>query len=405
MLLQFKVKNFMSFADEAVLDMAATSIKEHSDSLLEVNGNKILPIAAIFGANASGKSNFINAFNAMAYDVNETVEKGKKHDWIKPYIFDNSLNQKPSEFQIRINIKDIELRYGFSRTQDKVFEEWLFERKFAKNSKAQEKCVFFRLGNKLKMITSSVEKKEIEFVNSMLIDSDLLISGIGKRKKIKYSVIYDWFKNIPLKTDNSSDVEEFYLKNIIAGFLYDNDQMKIKVESFLQEFDNSIKGFKITKEKDKNLNDIYKIETCHFCDNGDEKFIPFESESSGTQKLFNLGFIISNTLTNGKVIWVDEFDTKLHPLVLRYIIKQFRDKNTNTGKGQIIFTSHNIVVLDSSDLRRDEIWFVEKNNQKSSLYSLYDFKEDETTIRSDLDFGKHYLSGRFGAIPFQESED
>jgi len=111
------------------------------------------------------------------------------------------------------------------------------------------------------------------------------------------------------------------------------------------------------------------------------------------------------TLLGGTVMFVDELDSKLHPLVIRKIIQMFSDRNKNKGKGQIIFSSHNLVSLDSSDLRRDEIWFVEKHEQKSVLYSLYDFKDyNQNSVRADLSFGKHYLAGRFGAIPFQAEE-
>ena len=102
-------------------------------------------------------------------------------------------------------------------------------------------------------------------------------------------------------------------------------------------------------------------------------------------------------METGKPIFVDELDSKLHPLLLRYIVRQFHDKNVNKNGGQLIFSSHNIICLNSKDLRRDEIWFVEKENQESKLYSLYDFRD--SGARNDLEFGKNYLSGRFGAIP------
>ena len=114
-----------------------------------------------------------------------------------------------------------------------------------------------------------------------------------------------------------------------------------------------------------------------------------------------LSFVLLISLKYGRPCIIDELDSKLHPLLLRYIIKMFSDKSINGG-GQLIFSSHNLVCLDSRDLRRDEIWFVEKNNQKSTIFSLYDFKDE--TIRKDLDFGKHYLNGRFGAVPFNDEE-
>ena len=115
-----------------------------------------------------------------------------------------------------------------------------------------------------------------------------------------------------------------------------------------------------------------------------------------------LAWYLLYALLYGGTLFIDELDSKLHPLLLRYIVKLFKNKDINKTGGQLIFSSHNLICLDSSDLRRDEIWFIEKQNQKSTMFSLYDFKEE--SIRKDLDFGKHYLSGRFGAIPFNEEE-
>lgn len=403
MLLQFKFKNFKSFADDTTLDMMATNIKEHSTTLLEKNGYKILPVAAIFGANASGKSNLFQAFNAMESDVVRNFEQGKKHSNIRPYIFNQSLDNDPSEFEVSINMDDMEYRYGFARNQEKVFEEWLFERKFSKGSKTKEKCVFYRVDNKLEVVINSEDKNEIEYVSSMVNDSELLISNLGRRNKSIYAKIFKWFILVPVVVDSSSYLVDNSMKEASTMYLYkDNKFLRLIIE-LVQKFDNSITDIKIEMEKDKDLNDKYVVYSKHICSDGKEKWIPFKSESSGTQKIFALGTFLHIALNDGRVIFIDELDTKLHPLVLRYIIKQFRDKEINRG-GQLVFSSHNIIVLDSSDLRRDEIWFVEKVNQKSNLYSLYDFKEDVNTIRSDLDFGKHYLSGRFGAVPFQDEE-
>ena len=128
--------------------------------------------------------------------------------------------------------------------------------------------------------------------------------------------------------------------------------------------------------------------------------LPFSKESSGIRKLFLITINILRSLENGEPLFIDNLDSNFHPLLLRFIIKLYKDKSINKNGGQLIFSSHNLICLDSSDLRRDEIWFVEKNNQKSTIFSLYDFKEE--TIRKDLDFGKHYLNGRFGAVPFDD---
>jgi len=402
MLLQFKFKNFKSFADETVIDFTATNIKENMNSLIEKNGIKILPVAAIFGANASGKSNLFLAFNSMCVDVLDTYDKNQKHSLIKPYIFNKGLEKNPTEYEATINIEDKEYRYGFVRNQEQVFEEWLFVNKFSKNTRAKEKLVFYRKGKKLYTEKlNQKESKELNYLISMVGDRDLIITAVGRRNKSEYSKVYDWFVETSQVQDFSDDYDEFMSTKIAAEFLFSNKECLDDVIELLKKFDSSIYDVKIVAEKDQDLNDVYAVYSYHLDNEGKEIKIPFDSESSGTKKMFALSTWLFFSLNAGMVLWVDELDSKLHPLILRYIIRLYSDKQYNISNGQLIFSSHNLVCLDSSDLRRDEIWFVEKNNQISTLYSLYDFKEDQSSIRSDLSFGKHYLAGRFGAIPFQ----
>jgi AAA15 family ATPase/GTPase len=404
MLLQFKFKNYRSFSEETTLNMMAASIKEHNNSLIEVNGNKILPIAAVFGANAGGKSNFFNAFAAMSKDVVIEMNKKVQHTWIVPFAFDTKLSDQPSEFEVSIYVKEDnkEYRYGFSRNQTVVFEEWLFEKNFTKNSQVQEKEVFYRVDNKINIQALTKEKTEIEFVFSMIDESELLLNALGKRDKSKYSKIYEWFYLMTFRNNYSYDLNDWTNTKELTRFLFDKKEVQEMILSLLQDVDDSILKLDVIKNEEKK--DSYEIITLHKCNGGKEIWISLEEESSGTRKLFSLALDLIIASDVGKVLFIDELDSKLHPLLLRYIIKLFRNKSKNTGGGQLIFSSHNLICLDSSDLRRDEIWFVEKVNQASSIYSLYDFKEDEGSIRSDLSFGKHYLSGRFGAIPFQNSE-
>jgi len=402
MLIRFKFKNYKSFADETILDLTATNIKEHTNSLIEKNGIKILPMAAIFGANASGKTNLFLAFKSMCADVINRYEKNENHSLIKPYIFNQSLEKSSTEYEINIIIGDKEYRYGFVRNQVKVYEEWLFANKFSKNTKAKEKMIFYRKGKKL--LTEKLnqkEDKEFAYINSMIEENELLITAIGRRKRSDYSNIYEWFLHTSRVQDFSNDNDEVMSTELAAEFLCKYSSCLEDVVNLLKKFDNSITDIKIILEKDSELNEVYAVYSYHLDSMGKEIKIPFESESSGTKKIFALASWLFYSLMIGMVLWVDELDAKLHPLILRYIIKLYSDREFNTGDGQLVFSSHNLVCLDSSDLRRDEIWFVEKNNQVSTIYSLYDFKEDETTIRSDLSFGKHYLCGRFGAIPFQ----
>lgn len=403
MLLRFRFKNYKSFCDEAVLDLTASSISEHKDSLINVNNIGILPIAAVFGANGSGKSNLFEALAAMCSEVSGYQSKDDEHSFINPYFFDDKFKKSPSEFEVCIYSKkhNKEFRYGFSRTTNEVLEEWLFSKTFSKTPSVKEKCIFYRSSktNIETDLVNSNELEEINFVSTVTTEKELIITNIGKRNKCKYSFIYYWFIEYLLGA-NFSNLNEnnSYKDQNLLKMLHDDKKWLKLVENIITLVDPSILGLVVKKELDSKMNDYYVVYSKHKKENDEIIAVPFSTESCGTKKMLFLSFGLLYSLKNGNPCIIDELDSKLHPLLLRYIVKMFTDKATNTGGGQLIFSSHNLVCLDSSDLRRDEIWFVEKNNQKSTIFSLYDFKEE--TIRKDLDFGKHYLNGRFGAIPF-----
>lgn len=406
MLLQFRFKNFMSFAEEVVFDMTATSIREHANSLLDVNGNKVLPVAAIYGGNASGKSNFFQAYKYMTSWIKEDYNTAKNFTQIQMsnFIFDDINKNEAVEFEACIVVKDLEYRYGFACKQEEIGEEWLFERKYRKGPQTKEKCIFYRCDKEIELKTSDTkEKKEIEYIFSMVRKDELILTSLGKRKVSRYAELYSALTH-GLVVDFSSDTFEDAMKVFAIRQLYKDEEKFEKVKEVIRVFDPDIQDIEILKEQDKGLEEVYNVYTYHKKGDGDLVRTSIDFESRGTRKFFSLLYYLVLALRGG-VLFVDELDSKLHPLILRYIVRMFTNPEVNTGGGQLIFSSHNLICLDSSDLRRDEIWFVEKNNQRSTMFSLYDFKMEDSSVRSDMNFGKNYLSGRFGAIPFQKRED
>lgn len=408
MLLQFRVKNYKSFAEEAVLDMTATPIREHASSLIDVNGNKVLPVAAIYGANASGKSNLLKAFSVMCGEVQGALvmETEKTNPLITSYYYDEETRKRPTEFEVSLSIDDEEYRYGFARNQSDVYEEWLFKKKYKKGTRAKEKTVYYRDRTKLVTdITDADEKQEIEFVYSMVSSGELMLTALGRRKKSPYRKIYGWFTSDCTYQYYGNETEERITNYMVPSMLESNRKLFNELKKVISLFDPDICGLEVRKVVDGVFNTNYRLYSQHKDSTGKTITTEFESESDGTKKLFSLMFTLITNIDFGVVLFIDELDAKLHPLILRYIIRMFTDPNKNTGKSQLVFSSHNLICLDSADLRRDEIWFVEKNKQKSELFSLYDFKEEDSSVRTDMNFGKNYLSGRFGAIPFQEREE
>lgn len=411
MLLSFRIKNFKSFAGDAELSMIASSIKEHSSSLINANGIKILPIAAFFGANGCGKSNFMEAF-AIMHDLILHYGKCEKKlmlkEFISPFIFDENSLKEPSEFEISVYDSKTkkEYRYGFAITKQKIVEEWLFMKTFSLTKNLKEKCIFYRNNKLVDSDILNEEKKEIDFVNSLTAEDELLITNLGKRRNSKYSFIYDWMNQYNHFIDYANDINEVLSSSNmqeIFEFLYNDKKALKEVSSLLNMIDESVLKVVIEKELDNKMNERFIPYSIHKNDKDEFLKLPFYSESCGTKKMLAFSVHLLSALEMGLTLFVDELDSKLHPLILRYIVGMFTNKDINTGGGQLIFTSHNLICLDANDLRRDEIWFVEKNNQRSALFSLYDFKE--TNVRNDLSFGKHYLNGRFGAVPFANEKE
>lgn len=396
MLLQFKVKNYRSIGGEAILDMTATTAREHSEFLLEKKGVNILPVASIFGANASGKSNLLKAlfdFRNIVVSSHETRDKIP----VTPFLFDSLINE-PTEFELFVTLDEKEYNYGFSATKEKIVEEWLSERTFSKRDTVWRE-IFYR--NESGFECKPKILQHLNQFNDLIEKNMLVLSFLGRKKSPGTEVfknVFNWFlKMLYINSPDDLSQHEVY-KQFVLSVYKENAEHLAKVKDLIREFDPNIEDIKIISGKNADGNDVFEAFTCH---NGNEYTINIESD--GTRKVFYMFLKIAFTLKYGGLLAIDELDCQLHPLLLRKIVRMFHDKDFNKNNAQLIFTSHNLIVLDNRELRRDEIWFMEKDEKGyTNLFSLSEFKTDSEHVRSDLDFGKHYLAGRFGAVPFEK---
>lgn len=374
MLLRFRFKNYKSFAEDAILDMTATSNKEHIDTIIDSNGEKILPVVGIFGANGSGKSNFFDAFQTMCTEVLNSSQS------VTPFAFDTNIKKTSTEFEVSITIEDKKYRYGFSKYRKEIVEEWLFEQEVH----SKEKCIFYT--EKDTMHFKGCPKSENEELCSAfdtLPKEKLLLTALGEREKSSYSKVYVWFRRTAEYQYHSHLMKDSFALQLLAVL----PKVKNDALNLLQEFDSSIVDLEVIEHNNK-----YQIYFYHLNEKGNKVRIPFKQEAQGFQKILSLAVWIGLSQSTSLVLFVDDLDTNLHPLILRYFINLYTDPNKNKEHSQLIFSSHN---LNFSDLRKDEIWFIEKENQKSTMFSLSDFKTENST-----EYEKHYLCGRYGAIPF-----
>ena len=401
MLLQFKFKNHKCFYDEAILDLTTTQEKRHLASTIEINGNKILPVIEINGANASGKSSILEALKFMVGVVRASARLDINNNLpTVPFAFSDKSLEEASEYEISILLKDYEYRYGFSLNQNEIIEEWLYKKKFSVNTKANQKIIFERYKNEAVFGKPYEKYKNIWNLFDNLLDLQtnklLVLSNVAlKEKNGIFRDIYEYINNFDFK------IESIFNQRVSIELLNKNDALYKKFQNIIQEFDPCLLGIKIEEVVDETSTKTYKINGIHksIDNNSTNKLIPLSLESDGTIKIFNIMPTILKNLESGGVLCIDELDVKLHPLLFKKIVTMYKDRNINKNNAQLIYTAHSTFLFNSKDLRRDELYLVDKDlSGKSKLYSLSEFRN----LRVDADYEKKYLSGQFGAIPYED---
>jgi hypothetical protein len=399
MLLEFTVGNFLSFKDKKTFSLEAGSISELKENIVKEGKYKVLRSAVIYGANSSGKSNFIKALDFMVEAIKNSSKLNSTDKLnVKQFLLNTETEKEPSFFEVLFIDSGNRYRYGFELDNDKIHSEWLYL--LADNSK-KEVPYFIRnyqgigvtdifedakgLETKTRdngLFISLADQFNIEIAKKVMLFIDLnlkVISGIEHKGNISMTKSFYEFD------DNYKKKVEKFIKNLNLGFL--NFIVEINNEDAL--FENKIKTSHRKFDKFGNLDSIvdFKLK---------------DQESSGTNKLFDIVGYIVYSLEFGGVLVIDELDSKLHPILTQEIIKLFNNPETNPNNAQLIFTTHDTNLLGANLFRRDQIWFTEKDDfEATDMYSLLEFKDaDGNTIRKDRSFEKDYIRGRYGAIPY-----
>lgn len=412
MLLQFNFKNFKSFRDDTTLDLTATKISEFNNHVITVANERVLPVAAIFGANASGKSNIQEAFRYMSMYVINSLDYGDESDSKKkkskffrptPFLFDSTSKTAESSFEIYFIDSEENgaktYNYGFTIDSTGVREEWLNYK--SKSARGNYKRIFYRCGEEYDF--SGIPTKSQENLRIALEKETLIVSLGAKLKITKLKFIRDWFINNDF-ADFGRPIENFFLSQLIPDGFAEDDKVRQKVVDYFATFDPSIIGFnvEVLKSDNEDEDEHLRIDAIHkMIDSDQTTTIPLQHESAGTLKMFAMYPMLEDVLSTGGVLFIDELNARLHPLLVRVFIITFLNPEINTKHAQLIFTSHDSWQLNGNILRRDEIWFAEKSyDGVSNLYSLADFiDEDGVKIRKDENYEKNYLLGKYGAIP------
>ncbi|WP_373512940.1 ATP/GTP-binding protein [Persicitalea sp.] len=407
MLVQFRLRNFMSFRDEQVFSMvAANGLREKNDALnenvAEEGSFSLVKSAVVYGANASGKSNLLRAIAFFVSSLTETPPDGKAVGEYKPFLLDRQSADEPTLLEAVFVLGEKHYRYGFEVIDQMVQAEWLYI------GGKKESTVFYRQGKELRIGRSYTKLKELQS-KEMINDASLLVNLGALFNDESCLEAKHW----ALKFRELSPKLPLAIKYIVEKQRYIFEpRNKSRVLHLLQVADLGIDEIIFRKRVSpspiptyqNHHMDVFTIR--RVWDESSKSFqkvtMPLqEFESEGTQKLFNLIGIVLTTLDEGGIFIADELDAKLHPLLTQRIVQMFNSPATNPKNAQIIFATHDTNLLSAGLFRRDQIWFTEKDHKGTTqLYALTDYKPSGKTVRNDEQLEKNYIAGKYGGIPF-----
>lgn len=423
MLVQFSVKNFMSFKEKQDFSMEAGIGDENLDNIINIDelNERVLKTTALYGANASGKTNLIKAFSAaiMMIRLSNNRQPEEKLLQMEPFAFDENTKKEPCEFEFIFYTNSNKYVYGFKADKDKVYEEYLYQYLSAKPTRIFERTNC----NDYKFLQS--DEAKLNAIKSQNLENKLFLSTATTWNYDKTRAPYLWFANM---IDTYIGGNEFNPYSIEAYNKDDeNESLKKFTLKLLEEADIIIKDYNIEIEEAemdarmimqlKNMNIpsnvivpkttvIKSITMSHEVtdEEGNTKIYNLDlgNESSGTKIIFAMAPILKDVFEKGKILVIDEIERSLHPNLVEMIIKFFHNAEINKANAQLIFNTHDTNLLSLDLFRRDQIWFAEKDPKKGAteLYPLDDF-----SVRKTENIQKGYLNGRYGAIPFVATGD
>ena len=394
MIKSFYIENYKSWKEPVLIDFSATSISEHNENTFLTRKGKLLKNIAIYGANASGKSNLLDAIAYMAGKVLElenpkilhNMFKSEDNAFLQQQFFKKQVcetyayNKKPSTFEICFIVDNKEYSYGFKVHNDIIKEEW-----FDVNGKT-----YFERNK------TSKELLPFKFILEKVPSNALYLTYLLEYSKLKKIdpmwKLFMQFKYISVIKDLDK-LSETFVNSFIVDMLLKNKRYFEKLKDFFEIVDFGIKDI----YRDKNTNNIF---VTHIGEN--KTFdLPLGKESDGTKKMFLILVSLFIKLDLGGLIIADEFTASLHPLLSKAVLDIISDETQNKNNAQIIFSTHDVFLMSKEQFRRDEILFVSKDNRGiSELNRLYDFKDEaDNRVRNDVVYYKNYLRGMYAGTP------
>ena len=413
MLIAFAAENHRSIRERQVLNLEATNDDHLAESrVLDADGLRLLRSVAIYGPNASGKSNFLDAMITMRQLVQAAPPRSEEQEIpVEPFRLSRKTAAQPTTFECTFLLDGMRYRYGFAADKKQVHEEWLMRQKIGH----KEARLFTREGQDIdvngEQFREGMERKQFALKNTFFLSLCAQLNGEIAGK------VMNWFRRLRFVT-GLSDTGYFHFT---ATRLQDPKAQQ-QLEEFAKRADLSICGLS-SKIADKGsivlpdnlpeqdrarlIEEIAmantEIKTRHtlFDDDGHEdgtvEFDLKKDESEGTRKFIALSGPLHHTVEDGGVLIVDEFEARLHPLLTQQIIEWFHSP-LNPGRAQLVLATHDVLLMEPERIRRDQVWFCEKDaHGATGVYSLAEFKPQQ--VRPTTKFSRQYMLGLFGGVP------
>lgn len=412
-LIQFSVGNYRSFYKRRTFTFEPTGIHdEPHESIACVGRQRFSTVSAVYGANSSGKSNLVNAIALMGDMVLQSVKLNDGEELTyEPYLLSDRTAESPMYLEaVYLSDGGRRVRYGFESDSTRVVREWLF----TTVGTQPEQVMFLRDTEGIAVdgttFAEGIDREEMTNDNRLFLslcaqlggdtskgviaffnDSCNVISGIDNKGYRSYT------KRMFRDQDKLSDEAMDFFRFLQLGFTgIQVEEQEIDLSDLPEQYRPTRKPVRL---------EVFSTHNTYASDgsvSGERRFAMAEHESSGTQKIFELSGPIFDTLERGSVLIVDELDAKMHPLISQQIVRLFTDTRTNPHHAQLLFTTHDTNLLSARTMRRDQIWFTEKDDlETTDLYRLTDIVlPDGTRPRGDGNLERNYIKGRYGAIPF-----
>lgn len=400
MIAQFTVENFMSLKNRTVLNLTASGADdEHPENYTEFQKTRCLKSVVIYGANASGKSCLLKAMTAAIKIVrgSQNRQVNEKIN-VVPFLFDDGTPKQPSAFEFILYIDGVQYIYGFSATKEKIIDEYLYAYYSAKPS------LIFDRKETDRYHFNKADEKEFKAYAEKNTDNKLFLSTATAWNCQKTRAVFLWFaESVDTYTDDNLNEMPRTLLRLSESTTPELREFTLKL---LKNADINIDSYDINAQEFdlpaplkeaigvQGTGKVYNVLTGHTLPDHSKFYLDLAAESLGTQNLFCISPFIHKALISGKTLFIDEMSC-LHSTLVQYLVGLFNDPEVNKTNAQLVFVTHDTILLDLKMFRRDQIYFIEKDEYGvSSLYSL-----DNFSVRKTENVRAAYLFGRYGAIP------